>query len=163
MLGVGAGHLAGSEGFYPLCSPSTSLYLAVLCCGIVLVGQAWLGLPGIRVLNVPEGDAGLVVRVESVPDLVVCPLCGVVALAHERDGVMLVDGPSFGRPVRLVWVKRRYVCPEPACAGGTFVEQDDYVAAPRALLTTRPVAWAVEQVRRAHASISGLARRVGVA
>jgi len=36
------------------------------------------------------------------------------------------------------------------------------VAAPRALLTTRAVTWAVEQVRREHASIAGLARQLGV-
>ncbi|MCH8614414.1 ISL3 family transposase (plasmid) [Arsenicicoccus dermatophilus] len=117
-----------------------------------------------RVLDVAcdEDPDRLVVRVESVPDVTGCPVCGVVAHAHDRDDVRLVDVPSFGRPVRLVWVKRRYVCPEPACAGGTFSEQDEAVAAPRALLTTRAVAWAVEQVRREHASIAGLARQLGV-
>ncbi|MCH8614415.1 transposase family protein [Arsenicicoccus dermatophilus] len=94
-----------------------------------------------------EGQGWLVVRVESVPDLVGCLVCGVVVHAHDRDEVHLVDAPSFGRPVALVWVKRRYVCPEPTCAGGTFVEQDEQVAAPRALLTTRAVAWAVQLSR----------------
>lgn len=87
---------------------------------------------------------------------------GVVAHAHDRDEVGLVDAPSFGRPVRLAWVKRRYLCPEPDCVGGTFVERNDAVAAPRALLTTRAVRWAVQQLRREHASIAGLARQLGV-
>lgn len=140
---------------------STSLCPAAGSCSSC---QAWLGLPGMRVLDVDdEGQGRLVVRVESIPDLVGCPVCGVVVHAHDRDEVNLVDAPSFGRPVALVWVKRRYVCPEPACAGGTFVEQDEQVAAPRALLTTRAVAWAVQQIRREHASIAGLARQLGLA
>lgn len=117
-----------------------------------------------RVLDVvdDEDHDRLVVRVESVPDVAGCPVCGVVAHVHDRDVVSLVDVPSFGRPVRLVWVKRRYVCPQSACAGGTVSEQDENVAVPRALLTTRAVAWAVQQVRREHASISGMARQLGV-
>lgn len=73
--------------------------------------DASLGLPGMRVLDVAgDEDRGrLVVRVESLPDVAEWPVCGVVAHAHGRDEVRLVDVPSFGRPVRLVWVKRRYV------------------------------------------------------
>lgn len=115
-----------------------------------------------RVLDVAERDGRLVVRVESIPDVAGWPVCGVVAHLHDRDDVSLVDVPSFGRPVRLVWVKRRYACPEPACAGGTFVEHNHDVAAPRALLTTRAVAWALAQIRREHASIAGLVRQLGV-
>lgn len=115
-----------------------------------------------RVLDVVDDGARLVVRVESAPDAAGCPVCGVLAHAHDRDDVALVDAPSFGRPVRLVWVKRRHLCPEPGCAGGTFVEQDERVAAPRALLSTRAVGWAVTQLRREHASIAGLARQLGV-
>lgn len=111
-----------------------------------------------RVLDVTDDGTRLVARVESVPDVAGCPVCGVVAHAHGRDEGRLVDAPSFGRPVRLVRVKQRHTCPEPACAGGTFMEQNELVAAPRALLTTRAVAWAVQQVRRKNALIEGLAR-----
>ena len=45
---------------------------------------------------------------------------------------------------------------------GTFVEQDETIAAPRALLTARAVGWAAAQLRAEHASISGLARQLGV-
>ena len=115
-----------------------------------------------RVLDVVDDGPRLVVRVESAPRVAGCPVCGVVAYAHERDAVSLVDAPSFGRPVRLVWVKRRYACHERACAMATFVEQDDAVAAPRALLTARAVGWALAQLRAEHASIAGLARQLGV-
>ncbi len=42
-----------------------------------------------------------------------------------------------------------------------FTEQDDQVARPRALLTARACWWAVGQLRRAHASVLGLARQLG--
>lgn len=116
---------------------------AALCSAVPCSScDTWLGLPGMRVLDVTDEGARLVVRVESVPDVADCPVCAVVAHAHGRDEVRLVDAPAFGRPIRLVWVKRRHTCPEPACAGGTFMEQDELAAAPRALLTTRAVAWA---------------------
>lgn len=125
--------------------------------------QTWLGLPAMSVTGVvDDGDAGLVVHVESVPGPAGCPHCGVVATGHGRDEVVLVDAPSFGRPVRLVWAKRRYVCREALCPGASFTEQDPSVAPPRGTLTTRAVSWAVRELRGEHASISGLARRLGV-
>ena len=38
--------------------------------------------------------------------------------------VVLVDLSAFGRPVRLRWRKRRWTCPNPGCAMGSFIEQD---------------------------------------
>lgn len=73
----------------------------------------------------------LVVTVESAPEPMGCRSCGVIAHGHGRVDVSLVDAPAFGRPVRLIWRKRRWVCPEPACEVGSFVEQDEAVATPR--------------------------------
>ena len=67
----------------------------------------------------------------------------------------------MGRPVRIRWRKRRWLWPEPACPVGSFVEQDERVAAPRAKLATRACWWAIEQVRRKHASVNGLPRQLG--
>jgi hypothetical protein len=75
--------------------------------------------------------------------------------------VQLVDAPAMGRPVRVLWRKRRWVCPEPACPAGSFVEQDERVAAPRAVLTRRACWWAIEQIRREHASVNGVRRQLG--
>jgi transposase len=75
--------------------------------------------------------------------------------------VRLVDAPAFGRPVRIIWRKRRWLCREPVCEVGSFVEQDEAVAAPRALLTTRACRWAIEQIRREHASVNGVRRQLG--
>ena len=73
----------------------------------------------------------------------------------------LVDAPAMGRPVRICWRKRRWVCREPACRVGSFVEQDERVAAPRAKLTARACRWAIEQIRREHASVNGVRRQLG--
>ena len=101
------------------------------------------------------------VTVESAAAPMGCRSCGVVAHAHGRVEAGLVDAPAMGRPVRIRWRKRRWVCPDPGCAVGTFVEQDERVAAPRAKLTTRAACWAIEQIRREHASVNGLRRQLG--
>ena len=49
----------------------------------------------------------------------------------------LVDLPAFGRPVRLVWHKRRWRCGQRGCPFGTVTEQDSAIAPPRERLTTR--------------------------
>jgi len=41
------------------------------------------------------------------------------------------------------------------------VEQDERVARPRGLLTVRACWWAIEQIRREHASVLGVARQLG--
>lgn len=120
-----------------------------------------VALPGLHVTDVRERGDGLIVMVESPPDLMGCHACGVVAVSHGRRIHELIDAPSFGRPVRLRWRKRTWLCPELACPVKGFTEQDVRVAAPRALLTTRACWWAIGQLRRENASVHGLARQLG--
>lgn len=120
-----------------------------------------VGLNGLRVIGVDRGGAGLTVRVESPPGPTGCRLCGVVATSRGRREVRLVDLPCFDRPVTLIWRKRSWRCLEPACEVKSFTEQNETVAAPRALLTTRACWWAVAQIRRENASVSGIARQLG--
>lgn len=121
-----------------------------------------VGLDGLHVLAVhDQEDAGLVVTVESAPAVMGCPACGVLAHSHGRRAVELIDSPCFGRRVRIRWLKRTWSCPEPTCPVRTFTEQDEQVARPRALLTTRACRWAIGQLRREHASVHGLARQLG--
>ncbi|HEY5181902.1 MAG TPA: transposase family protein [Dermatophilaceae bacterium] len=123
-----------------------------------------LGLAGLRVIGAMRDACGLLtVTVESPPGLMGCSSCGVVAQGHGRRPVRLIDTPSAGRPVTVIWSKRRWTCPEPACPVGSFTEQDELVAAPRALLTRRACWWAIAQMRREHASVTGLARQLGTA
>ncbi len=120
-----------------------------------------VGLDGLHVLDVVDAEEHLRVRVESPPGPMGCPACGVVALSHGRREVELIDAPCFERPTRVVWWKRTWSCLEPSCPVGVFTEQDEQVARPRALLTTRACWWAVRQLRREHASVLGLARQLG--
>ncbi len=53
--------------------------------------------------------------VESPPQLMGCPTCGVVVHSHGRRDVRLVGTPCFARPVELVWRKRTWRCAEPTC------------------------------------------------
>ena len=121
-----------------------------------------VGLDGLHVVAVERDPAErLTVTVESAPEPMGCRSCGVVAHGHGRVVVRLVDAPAMGRPVRIVWHKRRWVCPDPACPVGSFVEQDETIAAPRAMLTVRACRWAIEQIRREHASVNGVRRQLG--
>jgi transposase len=108
-----------------------------------------------------EGAGVLTVVVESPPGPMGCRSCGVIAASHGRREVTLVDAPCFQRPVRLVWRKRTWRCVEPTCPRKVFTEQSEHVAAPRALLTTRACWWAINQIRREHASVAGIARQLG--
>jgi len=121
-----------------------------------------VGLDGLRVVEVERDPRDrLTITVESVSEPMGCRSCGVVAHGHGRVEVALVDAPAMGRPVRIVWRKRRWLCPDPGCPVGSFVEQDERIAAPRAILTTRACRWAIEQIRREHASVNGIRRQLG--
>lgn len=76
------------------------------------LAEALLGLDGFRVLAVAETIDELVVVIESLADFVGCSSCGMRAEAHDRLDVEVRDLACFGRPVRLVWRKRRWRCTE---------------------------------------------------
>ena len=109
-----------------------------------------VGLEGLHVIGVDrdEGSGALTVTMESEPDVVGCPRCGVVAHGHGRREVRLVDAPWAGRPVTIIWRKRRFVCPDVGCPNRSFVEQDEGIARPRALLTERACRWAIAESNR---------------
>lgn len=91
-----------------------------------------VGLDGLRVVDAVRAQVGaLTVTVESETVWSGCYRCGVLGHAHGRIGVRLIDPPSGGCPVTIVWCTRRWVCPEPVCPVGSFVEQDETAAAPR--------------------------------
>ena len=99
------------------------------------VAEVMLGLPGFRVLEAQE-SMELVIVVETAATLVGCGGCGVIATAHDRMEVAYRDLPAFGRPVRLVWRKRRFRCDEPLCAVASWTETSDLLAS-RCVLTRR--------------------------
>ncbi|MDA8359565.1 MAG: hypothetical protein M0Z95_25415 [Actinomycetota bacterium] len=45
--------------------------------------------------------------------------------------------PAGGRPVRLVWRKRRWICTDPDCAAKSFTEQTPAIEGSLTRLTDR--------------------------
>jgi transposase len=110
---------------------------------------ALLGLPVIAVLGVKDHDGeALRVHVETTATVVGCAGCGTRAWLKDQRPVTVVDLPAFGRPTVLVWHKRRWRCPEPACDVGSFTEQQHELAAPRAGWSDRAGRWMTAQVGR---------------
>ena len=79
----------------------------------------------------------------------------------DRRLVELVDLPSFGRPTRLVWHKRRFRCPEANCPHGSWTEQDPLIAPPGLFLSDRAGRWITEQVGRCERSVSEVGKELG--
>ena len=125
------------------------------------LAEALLGLDGFRVLAVEETPSEVIVTVETTADFVGCPTCGVRAEAKDRLRVDIRDLPCFGRPARLVWLKRRWRCVDPDCAAKTWTEGTEHVA-PRAVLTLRAGAEATRQVGELALPVAVVARELGV-
>ncbi len=85
--------------------------------------SALLGMDGFVVLSQVEEDGELYVLVETTATVAGCPSCGVKATGHGRSVVQVRDLPAGGRPVRLVWRKRRWLCTDPDCDAKSFTEQ----------------------------------------
>lgn len=121
-----------------------------------------LGLPDVRVEAVERTEMTMTVTVSTPWQLMGCPDCGVVAPSRGRRRRILHDVPHGDVRVRVVWRQRTWRCSEAACPRGSFVEQVPGLVAPRGSITGRAVAWAIGQLRSEHATIAGLARRLGV-
>jgi hypothetical protein len=119
-----------------------------------------VGLPDVNVLAV-EDTTPLRVHVELRSPSRRCPDCGAAGDWKERRRVELVDLAAFGRPVRLVWVKHRWMCRNEGCGRGSWTGQNRRVAAPRSGMTDRAGRWATEQVGRNGRTVSEVARELG--
>ena len=108
-----------------------------------------VGLGDVEVVGIDD-DVGVPLRVHirrraARPD---CDGCGGRLWSDGEKLVELVDLPAFGRPVRLVWHKRRWRCPSSECSAGTVTEQDPRIAPAREKLTTRAGRWVTRQAGR---------------
>jgi len=88
---------------------------------------ALLGMDGFVVLAMIEQDGELFISVETTANVVGCGSCGVRAVGHGRSVTQIRDLPSGGRPVRLIWRKRRWLCRDPDCETKRFTETSDLV------------------------------------
>lgn len=118
------------------------------------------GLECVQVEAVERESRVLTVAVSTPWQLMGCPDCGAVAPSRGRRLRILHDVPG-SVAVRVLWRQRTWRCPEPACPKGMFAEQVPELVAYRGSITTRAVTWAIGQLRREHATIAGLARRLG--
>ncbi|MCB1028332.1 MAG: ISL3 family transposase, partial [Microthrixaceae bacterium] len=110
-------------------------------------------------------EAGLTgpirIHVETTATTAFCAGCGSLAWSKDRPVVELVDLPCFGRPVRLVWRKRRWRCPHTWCRVGSWTEHAPTIAPARSAMTDRAGRWATAQVGRDGRSVAGVARDLG--
>lgn len=125
------------------------------------LAEAMLGLDGFRVLEVVERPAELVITIESTVEVEGCRGCGRRARSKGRDTVAYRELACFGRPVRLLWNKRRWRCPDVDCDTNTWVETSNAFAA-SALMTDRAAAEACRQVGEHARSVSSVAEEFGV-
>jgi len=125
------------------------------------LAEALLGLDGFRVLAVQDTVAEVAVTVETTAERVACSGCGVRAEAHDRLRVDIRDLPCFGRPARLVWLKRRWRCREPRCPVKTWTERAQPVLS-RSVITVRAGLEATRQVGQLARPVAEVARELGV-
>jgi transposase len=123
--------------------------------------SALVGLDGFVVLAQVDLDGEWWVKIETTAVVVGCVACGARAIGHGRRLVQIRDLPVADRPVRLVWAKRIWRCPEPACAVASWSEESDEIA-PRAVLTERARAEICRRVGLECQSVAQVARRFGV-
>jgi transposase len=112
-----------------------------------------------QVLDEASGEWWLAVQTSE--ERAWCPACGVRAVGHGRRRVVVRDLPLADRPVVLVWAKRLWRCPEPACSAGTWSEESEAIA-PRAVLTERARAEIARRVGPDEHSVAEAARDFGV-
>lgn len=88
-----------------------------------------LGLKGFHIVAGEQTRDELILTVEtSAESPPRCPNCGSRARALGRYPVHYRDLPSFGMPVRLIWKRRRWQCPNPDCGTKTFSEESEEMA-----------------------------------
>lgn len=122
---------------------------------------ALLGMPGFVVGAQLEVDGELWLYVETTADAAGCGGCGSRAVGHGRRRVKVRDLPALGRPVVLVWAKRKWRCPDPDCEVRTWTETSDAIA-PRTALTERARAEICRRVGPEEQSVAAVARAFGV-
>jgi transposase len=83
-----------------------------------------LGLDGVEVVEVDyEPGGGVTVWVRTSDPLAArCPACGAVSAVKQQVTTTPADVRTGGRRVRVVWIKHRRLCPDPACGVGSFTE-----------------------------------------
>ncbi len=121
-----------------------------------------VGMPEFVVRAAVEEDGEVWVLIETPPAATGCPGCGTRALSKGRRRTKVRDLESGGRPVVLVWSKRRWRCPDPDCDVRTWSEEAAAIA-PRAVLSERARYEIFRLIGEEARSTAEVARSFGVA
>lgn len=115
-----------------------------------------LHLRAMRVLEVVEDlPEHLVVAVVAISGVIRCAACGhKTAKVHARRRVKVADLPISGRPVTLLWRRRRFRC---GGCGTTTTERDPFVAGRMTQRLARAVTRDVRDM-----TVLAVARRYGL-
>lgn len=81
---------------------------------------------------------------------------GVITQGYGRVLVEVIDAPSGVVPACVRRDKCRWRCRDEACQMATFLEDYELSNAPRAHLHTRPLHWAIRQLRFEGATLAGM-------
>lgn len=90
-----------------------------------------------------------------------CPACGTKAWRHDTRRHVVRDLPISGVPVRLVWRKQLWRCPDPDCPLGCFADVSHEIDE-RAVLTERARTHIARRVGPGGQSVAALAGELGV-
>lgn len=120
----------------------------------------WLiGLDGVEIVGVDPELSEVHIRMTSPAP--VCVMCGTEASVKQYRRVRYVDLPSFGRPIILVWCKRRWRCPNRMCEIRSWTEHDQAIADRGQKLTVRAGRWVTRQVGNAGRTVNEIAEELG--
>jgi transposase len=120
-----------------------------------------IGMPEFVVLAAVEEDGEVWLLAETTNTSTGCPSCGGRAKAKDRRQTTVRDLPAAGRPVVLVWRKRRGWCPDPDCEAKTWSEAAEGIA-PRAVLTNRARREICRRVGEEARSVAEVAKSFGI-
>ena len=120
-----------------------------------------VGLDHVDVLDVEVEGLEVTITIETRQTVVGCSSCGVLARSKGRRSVRLADVNHGFRRVSVIWIKRRWFCPDPDCPMGSWTEEDRQIAHPRSLMLDRAARWVTEQVGRFARSVSEVAETLG--
>ncbi len=116
-------------------------------------------MDGFVVLSTTETDGELWLLVETMDTVMGCANCGVRAVGHGRSEVQVRDLAIGGRPVRLVWRKRRWLCQDEDCPTKSFTAGSELV---EGCLTRRAAREICRLVGEVGLSVASVARNFGV-
>jgi len=123
-----------------------------VCCWLV-------GLDGVEIVGVNSELSEVHIRTTSpAPE---CSECLKTAWTKQHRRVAYVDLPSFGRPIILVWYKRRWRCSNQLCRVGSWTEHDPEIADRGQKLTTRAARWVTRQVGKGGRTVNEVATELG--